>query len=243
MGTRVPLFIRAAGQKTPVRSNSLVESVDIYPTVAALAGLPPPPDVDGYDLSPLWTEPNATIKPYAFSECVSRGVGLPTRPCRAQKSPPLTRASRPLHRYPRCASPETPWDDRTSCVHTDRTNFTVMGLSVRSDTWRCTFWMWWDGQALAGDFSRDPAAVELYAHDVGCSPESARASRDGCAVRVCDRVLPLPRRRSPPRPKLQGDDEADFNAYENVNVASSNPDVVKELLVVAEKQWGHKSAQ
>jgi hypothetical protein len=69
---------------------------DIYPTLAALAGLPPPPDVDGYDLSDLWKNPNSTIKPYSFSE------------------------------YPRCAQPETPWADTSSCVHTQRTNFTIM---------------------------------------------------------------------------------------------------------------------
>lgn len=39
LGARVPLVFRAAGQTTPVRSNALVESVDIYPTLAQLAGL------------------------------------------------------------------------------------------------------------------------------------------------------------------------------------------------------------
>ena len=36
--------------------------------------------------------------------------------------------------------------------------------SVRTDTWRCTLWMWWDAKNLRGDFSRAPAAVELYSH-------------------------------------------------------------------------------
>eukprot|EP00038_Savillea_parva_P009232 m.182153 g.182153 ORF g.182153 m.182153 type:complete len:528 (+) comp15457_c0_seq1:109-1692(+) len=134
LGTRVPLIIRAAGQTTAIRSNTLVESVDIYPTLAALAGLPAPPDLDGYDLTPIWQDPNTTIKNYSFSE------------------------------YPRCAPPDTPWQDTSSCVHTQRTNFTIMGYSVRDTEWRATFWMWWDGDNLRGDFSRDPAAIELYAH-------------------------------------------------------------------------------
>ena len=70
------------------------------PTVAKLAGLPPPPDVDGYDLSPLWADPNSTIKDVAFSE------------------------------YPRCpkgTNLTAAWTDTTSCVHTQRTAFTVMG--------------------------------------------------------------------------------------------------------------------
>ena len=41
----------------------LVESVDLYPTIAALAGLPPPPDLDGVDLSPLFIDPNPTKNP------------------------------------------------------------------------------------------------------------------------------------------------------------------------------------
>jgi arylsulfatase A-like enzyme len=44
-----------------VRSNSLVESIDIYPTLASLAGLPPPDDVDGHDLSPLLKHPAQQI--------------------------------------------------------------------------------------------------------------------------------------------------------------------------------------
>ena len=54
LGARVPLIFHAAGQSSGVRSNTLVESVDIYPTLAALAGLAPPPDIDGTDLSPLF---------------------------------------------------------------------------------------------------------------------------------------------------------------------------------------------
>ena len=40
-----------------------------------------------------------------------------------------------------------------------------MGYSVRSDVYRATFWMWWDGLNLVGDFAREPAAVELYKHE------------------------------------------------------------------------------
>ena len=102
LGTRVPMIIRAPHLPTAVVSDILVESVDLYPTMAALAGLAPPPDLDGVDLSPLFTDPSSEIKPsVAFSE------------------------------YPRCAPPETPWDDRGSCGSTPREDFDVMGLSVR----------------------------------------------------------------------------------------------------------------
>ena len=72
LGARVPLLFHAAGQTAGIKANALVESVDIYPTLAALAGLPPPPDLDGTDLSPLWHTPNATLGEAAFSECEQR---------------------------------------------------------------------------------------------------------------------------------------------------------------------------
>ena len=34
-------------------STAIVESIDLYPTLAAAAGLPSPPDLDGVDLTPL----------------------------------------------------------------------------------------------------------------------------------------------------------------------------------------------
>ena len=101
-----------------LQANALVESVDIYPTLAALAGLAAPPDVDGTDLSPLWKSPTATISDAVFSE------------------------------YPRCAPLSAAWTPEPghatpqSCVNTPRANFTFMGYSVRTDGWRCTFWMY-----------------------------------------------------------------------------------------------------
>ena len=101
--------------------------------------MPPPADVDGTDLTPLWADPSpaAPLKDAAFSE------------------------------YPRCADPSTPWKDTTSCIKTSRSDFNIMGYSVRTDAWRCTLWMHWDGKNLVGDFGRDPAGVELYAHASG----------------------------------------------------------------------------
>ncbi len=44
---RIPLIVRIPGQKVPVVSRSMVESVDVYPTLCRLAGLPPPLGLDG----------------------------------------------------------------------------------------------------------------------------------------------------------------------------------------------------
>jgi arylsulfatase A-like enzyme len=45
----VPWLPKSFGQRT----SSLVELVDVFPTVAAIAGLPAPADVDGVDVSSL----------------------------------------------------------------------------------------------------------------------------------------------------------------------------------------------
>ena len=70
LAVRVPLLIRhprkpnAAGRKT----GAIVELVDMFPTLASLAGLPPPPGVDGDDVSALFDDPDAAPKVAAFHE-------------------------------------------------------------------------------------------------------------------------------------------------------------------------------
>ena len=52
------------------RTLRMAELVDVYPTVAALAGLPAPPDMDGVSLLPAFADPSAApgAESYAFSE-------------------------------------------------------------------------------------------------------------------------------------------------------------------------------
>jgi len=66
--TRVPLIFSFPGQKTAgQKSSSLVEFVDVYPTLADLCGLPKP-DVDGVSLKPVLENPAVTVKPVAISQ-------------------------------------------------------------------------------------------------------------------------------------------------------------------------------
>lgn len=67
--TRAPLMIRAPGAKSNGQPcNSLVEFVDIYPTLCELAHLPTPKNLAGKSLAPLLEDATASVKDAAFSQ-------------------------------------------------------------------------------------------------------------------------------------------------------------------------------
>jgi arylsulfatase A-like enzyme len=73
--TRAPLIVRApggpgAGSSVP----ALVEMVDLYPTLAELAGLPVPGFLQGTSLVPLMVDPDRPWKPSVFSQFLREGI-------------------------------------------------------------------------------------------------------------------------------------------------------------------------
>ena len=67
--TRAPLIVCAPGAKAPGRkTEALVEFVDVYPTLAQLAGLPLPDDLDGTSFAPLLDHPDQPGKKAALSQ-------------------------------------------------------------------------------------------------------------------------------------------------------------------------------
>ena len=70
----MPMFVHWAGlQSSITRSESLVSSLDVHPTILNLAGVSPPPHLAGLSLTPIFRDPAARVREYAASECV--GVG------------------------------------------------------------------------------------------------------------------------------------------------------------------------
>lgn len=85
--TRIPLIVRAPGFE-PGRTKALVESVDLFPTLAELSGLPLDPGLEGHSFVPLMKNPARKWKTAAFSQYqrvipgygkVSRGMGYSMR--------------------------------------------------------------------------------------------------------------------------------------------------------------------
>ena len=67
---QVPMMIKVPGKK-PAVVNSFTELIDLYPTLADLAGLDYPKAIQGKSLKPLLESPNKKVRDMAFS--VSQG--------------------------------------------------------------------------------------------------------------------------------------------------------------------------
>ncbi len=74
--THVPLIISAPGKKQGARAHHIVELVDLYPTLAELAGLPPEPGAQGQSLVPLLEDPAAKLARRDAWTTVAKGHGL-----------------------------------------------------------------------------------------------------------------------------------------------------------------------
>jgi len=69
LDARVPLIIAPPAAKNPgAKSSSLVEMIDIFPTITSLAGLPAAPALEGTSLEPILENPTAVVKPAAFTQ-------------------------------------------------------------------------------------------------------------------------------------------------------------------------------
>lgn len=67
----VPLIISVPGKK-PAVCNSLVELIDLYPTLSSLCGLEVPLRLQGKDISPMMDDPKRSVRAAAFSTAPMR---------------------------------------------------------------------------------------------------------------------------------------------------------------------------
>ncbi|MEI9893023.1 MAG: sulfatase [Chthoniobacter sp.] len=73
LGTRVPLILSAPHKAAGRQTDALVEYVDVYPTLAELAGLPLPPHLEGTSFAPLLDDPAQPWKEAVFSQYLRVG--------------------------------------------------------------------------------------------------------------------------------------------------------------------------
>ncbi|MEM1157898.1 MAG: sulfatase [Verrucomicrobiota bacterium] len=73
-GARAPMIIWAPGMSGMGRkTDSIMEFIDLYPTLADLAQLQPPHPLSGTSLRPILEDPDATVKEAAFTQVNSGG--------------------------------------------------------------------------------------------------------------------------------------------------------------------------
>ena len=133
---RVPWLTHSHGMAT----SSLVELIDVYPTLQELAGYPVSPELEGVSQAGLLTAPP--------------GAAGSTRKVA-------------LAQFPRCIAPgsEAPsryWD-ANNCNSNTSDQYTAMGHTMRTaDGWRYTRWVRWNGSSLAPEWAGDDYGEELY---------------------------------------------------------------------------------
>jgi len=75
---RVPVIVSAPGKQQGVRCEHTIELIDLYPTLAELAGLPKEPAAQGQSLAPLLADPQAALPRTDALIQVGSGFGLRT---------------------------------------------------------------------------------------------------------------------------------------------------------------------
>lgn len=131
---RAPHMPAAAGRQTP----QLAEALDLYRTLAALAGFPESAielGVEGTDLSPVFQDPSTVVKAAASSQIARCPQGGTLGPESACNQVPLLKIA-------------------------------YQGYTVRVDAWRYTVWLGFDGATSRGkwDDVNEIVGEELYSH-------------------------------------------------------------------------------
>lgn len=155
IGTRVPLMIWTPDMKEDVRgvkTDALVELVDMYPTLVELAGLEQPEHLEGQSFVPLLSNPNRAWKTAAFSQ-------FPTPALREWAANPLSKGMRETYFGPLIEEVEAKIKKQQGNKwNRDLFENRLMGYGMRTDKYRVIIWK---------DYTKpksEPLFVELYDH-------------------------------------------------------------------------------
>jgi len=155
IATRVPLMIwtpEMPHNNRGVKTNALVELVDIYPTLCELAGIDLPKHLDGQSFAPLLNNPDQAWKEAVFSQFPTPALrewgAIALRPGMRETffGPLITNVEERIKRQ----FPEK-WDRKLFEQN-------LMGYSMRTDRYR--FIVWKDRE----NPEDEPLYIELYDH-------------------------------------------------------------------------------
>ena len=146
-------------------TRALVELVDVMPTLIDLVNgsIPAGEELDGTSLRPLLE-----------GAAAHANDDNPFRASPSSGQPKTWPKDVAASEFPRCCGvynrsggynrSRALWNTN-DCNDIPRTNFTHMGLSIRTDRWRFTRWLPWDGQHLRPIWSKHIGMAELYDHE------------------------------------------------------------------------------
>ena len=204
LAARVPLVISCPWLPASVgrRTHVLSELVDLFPTLNSLMGLPALPAFDGQgtDLSPIFSAPElgAGFKNASFTVYpVCTPVGSASRGYPSGTHYPHNPTCSKLSQTNMSSC------NTHGCIAYGYNSFRKMGFSMRTDSWRYTAWVPWDGEQLLGNWSASPIEWPNDAED--------KYNRELYDHRT--------------------DDGSDFGAFENENLADlpEYQGIVREL--------------
>lgn len=144
LSTRVPLIFAGPGIPHGKIRKTVVELLDVYPTLSHLAGLPVPTNLHGKDN----TKVVRSSAEHQFSSYAA------------------------FSQTPRCGDYKSvrPWELLTTtiqwtCLGTGRAKFNYIGYTVRTKDWRFTEWRLWNSTALSANWNTTGyLGNELYDH-------------------------------------------------------------------------------
>ena len=161
----MPLIFRAPWLKSSVgaTTTALAEAVDLFPTLAELAGVDithtgngngdgPYARLGGASLVPVLEDPaHATVNDVALSQfprCWQNNTHHMNDPFKGPGDERNLTVS---------------WESMSDCHWTYRSAIDYMGYSMRTSRWRYTEWVRWDGQNLRPRWDAN-VGIELYDH-------------------------------------------------------------------------------